>query len=303
LFEQGHGKIFNTFALLLIGISLFSQPVLAQPKPSKLVIGLLPEINIFKQKQRFQLLGKYLSAQTGVPVEFTILSHYGKIIESFTVDKIDGAFFGSFTGALAIRKLGVVPLARPVNLDNTSMYHGYILVRKDSGIKTVADMRGKSMAFVDVATSAGYIFPLTLLRKHGILDIDGFFSEIFFTGSHDAAVSGVLNRQVDVGAVKDRIYERARRGNPRIEKELSIIARSAALPSNGLCVRPTLDTGLQEKLKQALLNLGQDPADQAILAQVEALRFIETAVDDYQPVFDLVQEAGIDINKFNYRNK
>jgi len=59
-------------------------------------------MNIFKQKQRFKLLGDYLSKKTGIPVEFTILSRYGNIIESFTSEKMDGAFFGAFTGALAI---------------------------------------------------------------------------------------------------------------------------------------------------------------------------------------------------------
>ena len=48
---------------------------------------------------------------------------------------MDGSFFGSFTGAMAIEKLGVEPIARPVNLDGTSTYKGYIFVRKDSGIK------------------------------------------------------------------------------------------------------------------------------------------------------------------------
>src|SRR5512138_1812163 len=103
---------------------------------AQVVIGLIPELNIFKQKARFTLLGEYLARKIGVPVKFTILSRYGNIIESFENDQMDGAFFGSFTGALAIEKLGVVPLARPVNLDGSAQYKGYLFVRKDSGIQT-----------------------------------------------------------------------------------------------------------------------------------------------------------------------
>ena len=114
-------------------------------------------MNVFKQKERFSLLGDYLSKKTGMKVQFTILSKYGDIIDKFTAAKMDGAFFGSFTGALAIDKLGVDPIARPVNLDNSSTYHGLIFVRKDSGIRSVKDMKGKKIAFVDKATTAGYI--------------------------------------------------------------------------------------------------------------------------------------------------
>lgn len=303
MFAQGFIKVIRAFLVLLLVITLFSQPALAQSSPPKILIGLIPEMNIFKQKQRFKLLGKYLSEKIGIPVEFTILSRYGNIIESFTTEKMDGAFFGSFTGALAIQKLGVVPLARPVNLDNTSMYHGYILVRKDSGIKSVADMRGKRMAFVEKATTAGYIFPLAWLRENGIEDVDKFFGESFFTGSHDAAVIAVLDGKADVSAAKHSMYDRVKKDRPRIEKELIIIARSPSVPSNGLCVRNTLDAGLQKKLKRALLNLGQDPTDEAVLAKFGALRFIETTIEDYQPVFDMAQKAGIDIKKYNYRNE
>ncbi len=300
-----HGSIRLGIIVLTLFCVFFSAPktTLAQSDQSKITIGLIPEINIFKQKQRFILLGEYLSAETGVPVEFTVLSRYGNIIESFTERKMDGAFFGSFTGALAIQKLGVVPLARPVNLDNTSTYHGYLLVRKDSGIKSVSDMRGKRMAFVEKATTAGYIFPLALLRENSIMDIGGFFSESFFTGSHDSAVIAVFNRKADVGAAKHSIYDKVKRENPRVEQEMTIIARSPSVPSNGLCVRKTLDIGLQNKLKQALLNLGQDPAHETILAQLGALRFIETNIGDYQPVFDIVEKAGIDLEKYNYRNE
>ncbi len=101
-------------------------PAPAQAPRQRVLIGLIPELNIFKQKARFGLLGEYLSRRAGVPVQFTILSRYGNIIERFQSEGMDGAFFGSFTGALAIAKLGVVPLARPVNLDGSSSYQGYL---------------------------------------------------------------------------------------------------------------------------------------------------------------------------------
>jgi phosphonate transport system substrate-binding protein len=292
-------------SILLILLLLFCTPcsLYAQPSQQKVLIGILPEMNVFKQKQRFKLLGEYLTHKIGRTVEFTILSRYGNIIERFTAEKMDGAFFGSFTGALAIRKLGVIPLARPVNLDQTSTYHGYLFVRKDSGIRGVQDMKGKKMAFVEKATTAGYIFPLAYLRENGITDIDHFFSESLFTGSHDAAIHVVLEGKADVGAAKHSIYDRVRREEPRVDRELVILAESPRVPSNGLCVRKGLDPVLKEKMKDALLKLHDDAEGDRVLNQFGAIKFIETTVQDYQPVFDMATKAGIDIKTYDYRNK
>ena len=295
---------FRRLIILFLACMLFV-PAAAVPQSAqqKIYIGLIPEMNIFKQKQRFKLLGDYLSKKTGIPVEFTILSRYGNILESFTSEKMDGAFFGSFTGALAIQKLGVIPLARPVNLDNTSTYQGYLFVRKDSHIKTAADMKGKKMAFVEKATTAGYLFPLAYLRENGITNIDSYFSEHFFTGSHDAAVLAVLNKKADIGAAKHSMYDRVRKENPRVDQELVILAKSPSVPSNGLCVRKDLGPEVRKKLKDALLSLNVEPEGKQVLEQFGAVKFIETTADDYKPVFDMAKKAGIDILRYNYRNE
>ncbi len=286
-------------AALLIPAAAPSAPAARQ----HLLIGLIPEMNIFKQMERFKPLGEYLSRRTGIPVKFTILSRYGNIIESFTTERMDGAFFGSFTGALAHQKLQVIAIARPVNLDGTSSYQGYLFVRRDSGIRTVGDMKGKRMAYVEKATTAGYIFPLAWLRRNGIVDIDRYFSESFFTGSHDAAIRAVLDRKADVGAAKHSIYDRVRKDDPRVDRDLVILERSPWVPSNGLCVRRDLDPAIREMLKDALLGLESDPAGREVLKKFGALRFIETSEKDYQPVYDLADQAGIDIRTYRYRNE
>lgn len=295
--------------LALLGVALSVPAAAAPPEPpkkekrEKLLVGLIPEFNIFQQKARFRLLGEYLGRKIGVPVEFTILSRYGNILESFEAGKMDAAFFGSFTGALAIERLGVVPLARPVNLDGTSTYHGLLFVRKDSQVRTVKDMRGKRMAFVDRATTAGYLFPLAWLREQGISELEGFFSEYYFTGSHDAAMAAVLDGMADVGAAKHSVWDRVRRTNPRVDAELLVLSKSRAVPSNGLCVRKETEPDLREALRRALLDLEGDPEGAKVLAQFGALRFIETTADDYGAVGEMARAAGIDLAHYAYRNQ
>lgn len=294
-------------APLLAGLALAgacgSAAAQQQGRRDRVLIGLIPEMNIFKQKARFKLLGEHLGRKIGVPVTFTILSRYGNILERFEAERMDGAFFGSFTGALAIERLGVVPLARPVNLDGSSTYHAHLFVRKDSGMRTVADMRGKRMAFVDRATTAGYVFPLAWLRENGVARHEDLFSEAYFTGSHDAAIDAVLDRKADVGAAKHSVYDRVRRDNHRVDEELVVLAESPPVPSNGLCVRKDLEPDLKEALRRALLELEREPEGERILAQIGALRFIETTAADYRPVLELARKAGIDLKRYVYVNQ
>ncbi len=281
---------------------LHSSPALASAQENSITIGLIPEMNVFKQKQRFEPLADYLSKHMGIPVKLSILSRYGNIIERIKVHELDGAFLGSFTGTLAISQLGVVPLARPVNLDGTSTYHGYIFVRKNSNIKTAADMEGKSLALVERATTAGYIFPLAWLKRQGIDNMDTYFKEYFFTGSHDAAIDAVLNGEADVGAAKNTIYERMKITKPRIDKELVILADSPRVPSNGLCVRKELPEKYKIQLKSLLMGLHQDAEGTRVLEKLGAQRFVETNKEDYQPVLDLAAEAGIILKEYEYYN-
>ncbi|MDH4233205.1 MAG: phosphate/phosphite/phosphonate ABC transporter substrate-binding protein, partial [Nitrospirota bacterium] len=96
---------------------------------------------------------------------------------------------------------------------------------------------------------------------------------------------------------------RVRLADPRVDEELVILAESARVPSNGLCVRKGLDRNLKEKLKKTLLNLDKDPEGKLVLQKFGAIKFIETTVADYKPVFDLAGKAGIDIKTYDYKNE
>ncbi len=283
-------------------IFLLLLPQISAAAMDEIRIGLLPEMNVFKQRQRFDPLAQYLSEKIGVKVRLTMLSRYGNIIDRLKKEKVDGAFLGSFTGTLAIHQLKVEPIARPINLDGTSTYFGHIFVRKDSGIKDVADMKDKILVMVERATTAGYIFPSAYFKRNGVKDIDTYFKDHYFSGSHDAAIFAVLNGKADVGAAKNTIYDRIKENEPRLEKEVVILESSPRVPSNGLCVISSMNSDLKSKLKEALLTIHNDPKGKNVLQKFGAHRFVETAVKDYQPVIDMADEAGISLDEYRYTN-
>jgi phosphonate transport system substrate-binding protein len=272
------------------------------PPRQVLRIGLIPEQNIFAQKKRYQPVADYLSQQLGAEVVPVVLSGYGNIIHNFVANDLDGAFFGSFTAALASKKLGVQALARPENPDGTSTYHGLIFVRKDSGIRTADDMKGKRFAFVDKATTAGYLLPLHYFKDHGIDDYHAWFAETYFTGTHDGAIYDVLRQKADIGAAKNTIFSQLASDNPEISDELLVLARSPDVPENGLCVKADLDASLKNKLKEALLTMNQHKKGRQLLNAFGASRFIETTAADYAPVFEFADDIGLDLATYDYTN-
>lgn len=288
-------------ALLVIGCGKPETPAPRPSPPEKtLLIGLTPEHNIFKQVRRYEPLADYLSKKTGVRVTLKVLTYRGNVIENFQSLKLDGAFFGSFGYVLAHAKLGVVALARPEYPDGSSSYHGVLFVRKDGGIRTVRQMKGKRLALVARATTAGFLFPAVFLKRAGVRNPETFFREVYYAGAHEGTIDDVLDRKADVGGSKNTVYDRFAAENPRIGRELVILGTSDEVPENALALRKDIEDSVKGKLLDALIAMHSDPEGAKVLKAFGARRFIGTTDADYAPVMAYARELGIDPAGFRF---
>ena len=274
-------------------------PKYAHPK---ITIGLIPEVDVFTQKKRYQPLVKYLSKELDITIELKVLSRYGNIIDNFKQLDLDAAFFGSFTGAMAIITLGVEPLARPQYTDGTSTYYGMVFVKKGSAIKTAQDMHRKRVVFVDRATTAGYLLPVSYFNSLGIEDYSVWFEEYYFSGTHEDAINDVLNGIADIGAAKNTVFYKMAATNKRVAEELEILATSPHVPANGLSVRNDLPGRLKQDLKNKLLIAHQSEEGREALKALQIEKLIETTRADYQSVLDYAASIGINFKTYNYNN-
>ena len=303
-----NGIIIFALFILLPFVNSCSDQQKAPPEPqatpqTQFYLGLIPEQDLFSQKERYKPLAAYISAKTELDVEIKILSRYGNIIDNFISGRLDAAFFGSFTGALAIRKIGVEPLARPQWLDGTSTYHGMIFTRKDSGIKDAADMKGKRFAFVDMATTAGWLLPLHYFKDIGIEDYRTWFAETYFSGTHEDTIYDVLDGKADVGAAKNTVFYRLAKSDSRLLNELQILTTSPEVPANALAVRKDLDSSVKIKLRDILLQMDEDEQGRRILQEFGAKKFVETTEKDYEPVFTYASNVKLDLHNYDYNNQ
>ena len=280
-------------AILLYLLLFFPAQPRAAEQGEDLLIGLEPEHNIFDQVENYRELTDYIRKEFGIRIRFTIMSRYGEVVERFKTLKLDGAFLSSFTADMAISEFGLQPVARLVNLDGRPFAQSYIFTRRDSGIKTPADMRGRSFVFVDPSNTEGYLFPVAFLKAHGVNDKDSFLSRYYFSGSHASAVSAVLDGRADIGSAKAMVYNKLVAVDPSIGSELKIIARSPDLPATTLCLKNDLPPGLKEKLTSGLILMSKTVRGREILNKMDAQTFIKADASDYGIISAMKREVAI----------
>lgn len=296
------GSFYRIAAILsMLTLSLLTATAEAAPVRKTLVIGIIPEMNLVKQMEKFVPLCNYLEKKTGLELDVKPLSNYGQLYEELRDGNIDAGFFGSFVYAMTRARIGIQPLARPVQPGGKSTYTGLIFVRKDSGIKQPADMKGKTIALVDPATTGGYLGQKEYLQRNGIkLDSD---LKIHWAGSHEAAIRAVLSNQADIGGAKDTVVRKFQKDNRVFDTILDIINETPkkGVPDNTLAVRKGIDPDVREKLKKTLLAMNSDPEGRMALAKFGAVKFIPTTDEDYKPLYDLIKHLKIDLHSYPYK--
>lgn len=238
--------------------------------------------------------GKALGQLVGVPIRVTVASDYAAVIEALRNRTADLAWVHPAGYVLANREAKATIVAR-------NLWHGKatftsrIFVRKESGIKTVEDLRGKTMAFVDPASSSGYIYPMLLLIQRGLVkgrDPKTFFREVVFSGSHDASMQALLHGHVDAIATFDQAREQYLK-DPAQREKLAVVAESPPIPEAGIAARDGLDPAVVNRVRTALLQM-KGPAYAALLKRVYDIDGFETADDkDYDPVRQAVDQLNL----------
>ncbi|GAB5602953.1 phosphate/phosphite/phosphonate ABC transporter substrate-binding protein [Thermus sp. FJN-A] len=186
--------------LVLLIVALFGLGLGQAQAPVKVRIGFNPTQNSDQLKAAAQAIADYIEKEFKgtVEVEIFVPTEYRGLIEAMKAGKLEFAFFPPDGYVLAHREAGAEVLLKSVRNGNP-YYWSAIIVRRDSGMKRVEDLEGKTIAWVDPLSAAGYIFPRAALVSRGI-NPDTFFAKQVFAGKHDAAVLAVLNKSVDAAA-------------------------------------------------------------------------------------------------------
>jgi phosphonate transport system substrate-binding protein len=235
-----------------------------------------------------EAFGVALGKLVGLPIRVTVASDYAAVIEALRNRSADLAFVHPVGYVLANREAKARIIAKDRWHGNTS-YTSRIYVRRDSGIKTLEELKGKTIAFVDPASSSGYVYPMLMLIQKGLVqsrDPKTFFRDVVFSGSHDAGLLALLNGHVDALGSFDQAREQYLK-DPAERERLTWVAESAAIPEGGICGRDGLDPAVVERVRAALLQM-RGPAYAELLRRLYDIDGFEPAEDRE---YDVVRQA------------
>lgn len=258
-------KTINQFlrAVSLAVLALSASQVWAK---DKLTIGLIPSEDSQAMIESSKQVLDDLQAKIGMPVVPFVATDYNGIIEALRSGKLDVAYLGPFSYVLATSVADVEAFSVAVTKKTgQSAYKSVILARKDSGIHSLADLKGHTFAFVDPSSASGHLFPKAGLEQAGFAP-DSLFKRVIFSGSHDASILAVENRKVDAAAVADRIFASAVAKGVVKQDDFEIVWSSKPIPESPMVWRKALDPELKKKVADALASIKDVPwGDQGVL--------------------------------------
>lgn len=273
----------------VLSVSLFTQSALAAAPT--LTIGLIPAEDAQAMLENSKQVISSLQDQLGMPVKPFIATDYNGIIEALRAKKLDVAYLGPFSYVLASSVANVEAFSVAETKKNgKSFYKSLIIVRKDSGIQNIEQLKGQTMAFVDPTSASGHLFPSAGLRKSNI-DPNKYFSRVIFSGSHDASILAVANKKVDAAAVADRILASAIAKGVVKESDFNIVWASPDIPESPMVWRKDLDPALKKKIAAAFANIKDVKwGDQGVLNG-----FVATDDSAYNVVRDAAKILNLDL--------
>lgn len=283
----------------ILGAAAVGAPLLAltgrasAQQLTALRVGLIPSEDSRAMIANSQAMMDMLSKALGMPVQPFVAADYNGVIEALRSKRLDVAYLGPFSYVLGTTVADIEAFAvAETKKAGRSFYHSQIITHKDTGIKTVADLKGKTFAFVDPSSTSGHLFPKAGLFKAGF-NPDKDFGRVIFSGSHDSSAIAVQNKKVDAACIADRILDAAVSKGLAKREDLVEVWKSDPIPESPTVWRKDLPADLKKRVQAAFLQVKDIPwSDQGLLNG-----FHPTNDAAYNVIRDTAKVLNLDLRK------
>ncbi|MBL0422119.1 putative selenate ABC transporter substrate-binding protein [Ramlibacter sp. AW1] len=275
----------------LLACALAGAPVLSLAQQPVFRITAIPDESPTELARKSAPLASYLSQRLGMKVEFTPVTDYAAAVEALVNKQVDLAWFGGFTFVQAHQRSGgkVLPL---VQREEDEKFRS-VFITTDEGIRSLADLKGKTMSFGSASSTSGHLMPRSFLLAAG-LDPDRDLRRVAYSGAHDATVAAVASGRVDAGALNISVWEKLVADGKVDAKRVRVFFTTPAYYDYNWSVHADMPAARRAALLKAFLELSPGtPQGREILDLQRATRFIPTQVENYKGIESAARSAGL----------
>ena len=194
----------------------------------------------------------HLSAAVGRSVRFFPVQSNAAQLEAMRAGRLHVAGFNTGSTPLAVNCAGFVPFAMMAREDGSYGYEMEIITRADSDLESLADIRGRSLAFTQPTSNSGFKVPSLLLEENGLIEGRDFRAR--FSGRHDNSVFGVINGDYDAAAIANSVVRQMEARGVIDPAALRTIYRSSTFPTTAYGHAHDLKPELAEKIRAAFFS-------------------------------------------------
>jgi len=278
--------------LVLAVVALGSGGVLLAQEQS-LRLAFIPQENPEKLLGDIESITDWLGGQLGIPIKGFVTVDHAAAVEALRNGDADISFMGALPFVLAEAEIGAVPLLSELYRGKSS-YTGRIFVRKDSGIKALADLENRDIAFADPISESGYLYPLAEFERAGLIaspeEAERFFGRLFFAGGYQQAMQAMAQGLVDAAGASqyaDLLL------TPAQQAEVTWIGESPPIPSHLVIARPGLDTGLRAAFVATMLKLNEPKHRDKLRLLYGPDGYVPADPDAFNGVRELARRYGL----------
>ncbi|OAB43777.1 phosphate/phosphite/phosphonate ABC transporter substrate-binding protein [Paenibacillus glacialis] len=271
--------------------------------PKELEVQFVPSQNAETLEAKTKPLEKLLGDQLNIPVHVSVSPDYNTIVEALSSKQVDIGFLPPSAYVLAhdlrnaadlllqAQRFGVNDETGQPTDEKVNFYKAMILVKKDSDIKTLTDLKGKKIGWQDVTSSAGYVFPAAELKKAGVdpeTDVQGVTIK-----GHDAAIMALLNGQVDAVANFQDARNVVAKDVPDVFEQTRVLHFTAPIPNDTISVRSDMNQEWRDKIAQAFIAITEDPEGAQIVKDIYThVGYVAGDDANFAPVREYAEAVG-----------
>ncbi len=261
--------------------------------PKTLVFTYTPVEDPAVYQDAFADFQKYLGEITGKRVIYYTVQSNAAEVEAMRSGRLHIAGFSTGPTGFAVNLAGYVPIAVKGTEESFQGYNLIVVTKKDSTIKTLADLKGKKVAHTSASSNSGNLAPRALFPPEGIVPDTDY--TVVYSGKHDQSILGVEHGDYDAAPVASDVFTRMAKAGRINADDFRIVYRSPRFPTSSFGLAHNLNPELTKKIVDAFYAYRFTPEMQKTFGGADRF-FPVTYMEDWSVIRNIAASTGTSYN-------